>query len=229
MLDGTLYAKLNIAALIALDDIQHGFCQVPLDAFVHDRSRFKDIVRSYPRQERGQNAPRRPLSSNQFRCLRRLRISDLPGSPREFNIAPLTALVEIFARTAGIDAGREILLQRQRVITNDDRTSPTVREGAHQDGVQKLAILCVNRANIDGGMSLIYNDRLHPIFTGVLEPGDILFIDDAQLWHDATAIRRVDPGRAGHRDVILLTWPACREHENLSMINYSDAPRVKAA
>jgi hypothetical protein len=31
---------------------------------------------------------------------------------------------------------------------------------------------------------------------------------------DATPIRHLDPGRPGHRDVILLTWPACRKSEN---------------
>jgi hypothetical protein len=229
MLDGTPYAKLNIAALIALRDIQHGFRQVPLDAFVHDRSRFKDIVRFLICGRNVIKTPHgdlfHPINSGAYGGCASRTYPEVPAS----DIEPLTALIEIFARTAGINVGREILLQRQRVITDDDRTSPTVREGPHQDGVQKLAILCVNRANIDGGVSLIYNDRLHPIFTGVLEPGDILFIDDAQLWHDATPIRRVDPGRPGHRDVILLTWPACREHENLSTITYSDAPRFQAA
>jgi hypothetical protein len=149
MLDGPPYAKLNIAALVALGDIQHGFRQVPLDAFVHDRSRFKDIVRFLICGRNVIKTPHgdlfHPINSGAYGACASRTYPEVPAS----DIGPLTALIEIFARTAGIDAGREILLQRQRVITDNHGNSPTVREGLHQDGVQKLAILCVNRANID--------------------------------------------------------------------------------
>ena len=219
MLDGSpfkgdLCAKLNIGTLITVRDIQHGFCQIPLDTYVHDGSRFKDIARFLIRGGSVIKTPHgdlfHPINSDTYGGYPSRTYAEIPVS----DIGPLTALIEIFARATGVDAGREILLQRQRVINDDDGDSPTVREGLHQDGMQKLAILCVNRANVNGGINFIYDKRHDFVFAGVLEPGDILFIDDAQLWHDATPIRHLDPGRPGHLDVILLTWPACRKSEN---------------
>jgi len=74
-------------------------------------------------------------------------------------------------------------------------------------------MLCVSRNNIIGGVSSVYGRNGAIIFTGIVEPGEMLLIDDAELWHDASPIRRMDDSRPGHRDILIITSPACRESE----------------
>jgi len=209
---GNPFAKVDIRTQIRLKEIQSGFRHIPLDTYVHDGTRFKDIARfqvDSGHVTKSRHGPLfHPTNSGSYGGLTERRYSEVPDN----EIESLTEPIEIFARAAGIATGREILLQRQRVSIGPSGISLTVREGPHQDGVKKLALLCVSRANITGGISLIYDKNRTITFAGILKPGEMLFIDDAKIWHDASPIQRLDPSCPGHRDILIITSPACREH-----------------
>ena len=211
---GNPFAKVDIRARIRLREIQSGFSHIPLDAYVLDGTRSKDIARFLVNSGRATKSRHGPLfhptNSGSYGGLTERFYSEVP----EDEIGGLIEPIEIFARAAGIDAGREILLQRQRVSIGPSGISLTVREGPHQDGVKKLALLCVSRANITGGISLIYDKNRTVTFSGILQPGEMLFIDDAKIWHDASPIQRLDPSCPGHRDILIITSPACREQRH---------------
>jgi hypothetical protein len=213
---GSLFAKFDIGRLINLQDIQSGFHQVPLDPYVADGSRFKDIVRFEVSEggiaTKGPHGPLvHPINAGTYGGCSSRTYAEIPAADLE----PLTVLIEIFKRIAKIDPGQEILAQRQRVMINNDETARTVQEGRHQDGLKKLAIFCIARVNITGGISSLYDSRGNRVFAGTLKPGQILFVDDVMLWHDATAILPSKPGLPSYRDVILLNWPAEREEDHI--------------
>lgn len=85
-------------------------------------------------------------------------------------------------------------------------------EGIHRDGVEFVVMGCVDKANITGGISHLYNKKhTDPIFGITLEPGEALVVDDRELMHMATPIH-ADEGE-GYRDTILMGFHYwSREH-----------------
>jgi hypothetical protein len=212
---GSDFAELDIGKLINLRDVQNGFHQAPLDPYVEDGSRYKDIARFMI--SRGKVVKTlhgdlvHPINAATYGGISSRTYTEIP----ERDIKPLRVLIEFFARLGCIESGCEMLLQRQRVMVND-KTARTVQEGRHQDGLKKLAILCIARVNIRGGTSYLYNERGEQVFAGTLKPGQIIFVDDVRLWHDASPISPMKVGLPSYRDVILLNWPAERMEDHIA-------------
>lgn len=62
-------------------------------------------------------------------------------------------------------------------------------EGIHRDGSDYvIPALVLNRFNIRGGVSSIYNNRKEQIYRTVLEGGEFIFQDDRFLYHYVTPI-----------------------------------------
>jgi hypothetical protein len=80
-------------------------------------------------------------------------------------------------------------------------------EGAHRDGVDFVAVILVDRANIKGGETRVFeaNGPEGKRFT-MLEPWTMLLLDDAAVVHETTPIQ--PDGGNGHRDTLVLTWRA---------------------
>jgi hypothetical protein len=78
-------------------------------------------------------------------------------------------------------------------------------EGAHRDGVDFVAVILVDRHNIKGGETRVFeaNGPDGKRFT-MLEPWTMLLLDDAAVIHESTPIQPLGPG--GHRDTLVLTW-----------------------
>ncbi len=80
-------------------------------------------------------------------------------------------------------------------------------EGAHRDGVDFVALLLVQRRNIKGGESRVF-DANGP--TGVrftmAQPWSVLLMDDARVIHESTPIQ--PDGEQGIRDTLVLTYRA---------------------
>jgi hypothetical protein len=93
-----------------------------------------------------------------------------------------------------------------RIDTADGIGRPTP-EGAHRDGVDFVAVILVNRSNIMGGETRVF-DAAGPAgkrFT-MTEPWTLLLLDDAMVIHESTPI--MPTGEHGHRDTLVLTWRA---------------------
>jgi hypothetical protein len=210
-LKGCLHAKLEIGAVVPLRAIQEGFCRVAGDPYVTDGTRCKDIVRFTVDGPDIVKAPHadlfHPVNAKSYGNEASRSYSEVSSCDR----AAIVPVLDIFAKISGISGGQEVLIQRQRVqCSNAVEVAKTVREGAHQDGVQKLAIFCVDRVNVKGGISLLYNMDRELQFAETLQPGDLLFVNDVEILHDTTPITRVATDRVGYRDIIILTWPSDR-------------------
>ncbi len=63
-------------------------------------------------------------------------------------------------------------------------------EGIHKDGVNFLGFFVVSRNNIKGGTTHLYTAKEEkPVFSKVLNPGDLLLVNDRQFYHFTTPHR----------------------------------------
>ena len=95
-----------------------------------------------------------------------------------------------------------------RIDTGDGLGRPTP-EGAHRDGVDFVAVILVDRVNITGGETRVfdYNGPNGQRFV-LRAPWSVLFMEDARVIHESTPIRRALEDRPGHRDTLVLTYRA---------------------
>ena len=92
-----------------------------------------------------------------------------------------------------------------RIDTTDGIGRPTP-EGAHRDGVDFVAVFMVERVNIKGGETRVF-DAAGPSgqrFT-LTESWSVLLLDDARVIHESTPIQPVTEGQVGWRDTLVVT------------------------
>lgn len=91
-----------------------------------------------------------------------------------------------------------------RIDTTDGIGRPTP-EGAHRDGVDFVAILLVDRVDIKGGESRIFEiDGPNGKRFTLLEHWTLIILDDLRVIHESTPIQPTAEG--GHRDTLVLTY-----------------------
>jgi hypothetical protein len=80
-------------------------------------------------------------------------------------------------------------------------------EGAHRDGVDFVALLLVDRVDVRGGETRVFEAH-GP--TGVRftmqDSWSALLMDDERVIHETTPIQPVEANRIGHRDTLVVTF-----------------------
>jgi hypothetical protein len=93
-----------------------------------------------------------------------------------------------------------------RIDTADGIGRPTP-EGAHRDGVDYVAVILVNRRDIRGGETRVFEAQgIAGVRFTMTEPWTALLLDDARVIHETTPIQ-ADAER-GVRDTLVLTYRA---------------------
>ncbi|WP_205287703.1 2OG-Fe dioxygenase family protein [Luteibacter yeojuensis] len=82
-------------------------------------------------------------------------------------------------------------------------------EGSHRDGVDYVLVLLVDRENIASGTTTIHapDGRALGEFT-LAQPFDAALIHDPRVFHGVTPVTPLDPTKASHRDVLVVTFRA---------------------
>lgn len=93
-----------------------------------------------------------------------------------------------------------------RIDTTDGIGRPTP-EGAHRDGVDVVAVFMVQRKNVKGGETRVFeaNGPTGQRFT-LAEPWSLLLLDDERVIHETTPIQPVQTG--AYRDTLVITLRA---------------------
>jgi hypothetical protein len=116
-------------------------------------------------------------------------------------------LLSLAGVAAGLHAAPRWFVEAHlfRIDTTDGIGRPTP-EGAHRDGVDLVAVLMVQRHNVKGGETRVF-DALGPqgVRFTLQQPWSVLLLDDARVIHESTPIQPVDPGSAAHRDTLVVT------------------------
>lgn len=132
-----------------------------------------------------------------------------PVAPQVLNTPVWTRLLEsigtIFGQIRPVKRWY-IEAHQFRIDTTDGIGRPTP-EGAHRDGVDFVALMLVQRRNVRGGETRVF-DAHGPSgvrFT-MQEPWSLLLMDDARVIHETTPIQ--PDGDGGVRDTLVLTYRA---------------------
>lgn len=119
-------------------------------------------------------------------------------------------VLETFQELAQVPDGENMLIQAQRITCEPDREGLPSVEGWHRDGVTKIAILCVDRYNVNGGFSQFRpNDDMVNVILMCLSSGQMVIFDDESVQHRVTPIRCRSETKGGYRDVMLFAYPDC--------------------
>jgi hypothetical protein len=93
-----------------------------------------------------------------------------------------------------------------RIDTTDGIGRPTP-EGAHRDGVDLVAVFMVERQNIKGGETRVFDaDGPNGQRFTLTDPWSVLLLDDARVIHESTPIQPM--GTGGYRDTLVVTLRA---------------------
>jgi hypothetical protein len=93
-----------------------------------------------------------------------------------------------------------------RIDTTDGIGRPTP-EGAHRDGVDLVAVFMVDRHQVKGGETRVFDaDGPNGQRFTLREPWSVLLLDDARVIHESTPIQPLAHG--GHRDTLVVTLRA---------------------
>jgi hypothetical protein len=77
----------------------------------------------------------------------------------------------------------------------------------HKDGAEYILIMMMDRHNVSGGVSHIYDNEMRPLGEGTLEQaGDLVLVNDHAVYHGVTEISPSDPTHPAWRDVLVLTF-----------------------
>ena len=117
----------------------------------------------------------------------------------------LLDICDTFLKAGNFHESNEIEIHQMRIITTGQLT-PVSPEGVHQDGYDYIAIVGIDRYNIFGGAAQVYKTYGgKPIFECHLQSGEMLIINDKELWHNAIDISRIDESTTGYMDAFILT------------------------
>jgi hypothetical protein len=117
-------------------------------------------------------------------------------------------LVLAFSDSCKLHPEAEIGIHQIRTICSVDNLGNPAPEGIHQDGTDFIGIFSVDRDNIQGGETHLYTAKKEkPVFSKVLNQGELLLVNDHDFFHFTTPIKpQIDA--QGSRDVFVLTSPS---------------------
>jgi len=96
----------------------------------------------------------------------------------------------------------DISLHQVRQICYPGIISHNSPEGIHRDGVDYIiSALVINRQNISGGKSIIYDENKNSIYETILQNGEGIFQEDKTLWHYVEQIECLN-NCIGYRDIL---------------------------
>ena len=115
----------------------------------------------------------------------------------------LRSLGKLFAGLG--DTGRWYIEAHQFRIDASDGVGRPTPEGAHRDGVDFVAVIVVNRQDVKGGETRVFQaDGPLGMRFVIEQPWSALLLDDARVIHETTPIQPTGP--VAVRDTLVLTY-----------------------
>lgn len=123
----------------------------------------------------------------------------------------LQALAAVATRLRGVADGTSWFVEAHpfRITTEGGIGRPTP-EGAHRDGVDLVVVLMVQRHNVKGGETRVFDAHgTQGVRFTLHEPWSALLLDDERVIHESTPIQNQVAEQAAWRDTLVLTF---RQH-----------------
>jgi aspartate/methionine/tyrosine aminotransferase len=97
----------------------------------------------------------------------------------------------------------EVRVHQIRILASARERGEPSPEGIHQDGTDFLTLHLVQRSNVIGAESTIYDLNRRPIFQATLqEPLDSFILEDPRIMHGVTPVDPADANALGVRDLL---------------------------
>jgi len=207
-------AALSRAARSDLDAWLPGWADLPADAYLRDGGRYRrrrhscfvvdgDRVRQAPHRAHWQPVAYNALHGGLERWFEPM-LAGVAGSPAWARL--LAGMGRVCSSLKGAQPWY-VEAHQFRIDTTDGIGRPTP-EGAHRDGVDFVAVVLVDRHNVKGGETRVF-DATGPQgqrFT-LSEPWTTLLLDDERVIHESTPIQPLADAPAW-RDTLVLTYRA---------------------
>ncbi|QHA88459.1 2OG-Fe dioxygenase family protein [Serratia rhizosphaerae] len=98
-----------------------------------------------------------------------------------------------------------------RICCDAQQAGLAAPEGRHADGHDYIFQHLIQRRNVLGGASEVYDRNGRPVLTRVLQGFlDTLLLDDRKMLHDVTPLYPDDPHRAAFRDMLIIDFDPIR-------------------
>ena len=92
-----------------------------------------------------------------------------------------------------------------RVVSTKSEKGLAAAEGIHQDGYDFIALGCITRRYISGGVTSLYTGKKQKVYEKELVSGDVLFVNDRKLFHYTSPIETAQHQQSGCRDMLIVT------------------------
>lgn len=199
---------------IRLEDFQPFFNDLPVDPYIKGNyrqrrlSRFKvssDEVVKLPHGYLFQSKNYNPLVGDVKREFAEI-------DDRLIELVEFKKLLFAFSDFCKLNSvALEVGVHQIRTTCSPDNFGNPAPEGIHRDGTDLIGIFAVDRQNVQGGETHLYKNRKQdPVFKQVLNPGELLLVNDREFFHYTTPIKPATEG-VGTRDVFVLTCPSLIE------------------
>lgn len=195
---------------INLEGIKQFFPELPVDPYIKDNYRFRRLSRFTVSGNKLIKLPHGYFyQSQQYNPL----LGDVKREFAELDDALIELddfkkLVLAFSDSCKLHPEAEIGVHQIRISCSPQNYGNPAPEGIHRDGTDFIGIFSVDRDNIEGGETHLYTARKEkPVFSKVLNPGELLLVNDHEFLHFTTPIKPTS-AQEGTRDVFVLTSPS---------------------
>ena len=193
-----------------LEGIKQFFLDLPVDPYIKDNYRFRRLSRFTVSGDKLIKLPHGYFyQSQQYNPL----LGDVKREFAELDDALIELddfkkLVLAFSDSCKLHPEAEIGVHQIRISCSPQSYGNPAPEGIHRDGTDFIGIFSVDRENIQGGETHLYTDKKEkPVFSKILNPGELLLVNDHEFLHFTTPIKPTS-AQEGTRDVFVLTSPS---------------------
>ncbi len=94
-----------------------------------------------------------------------------------------------------------------RITCGNENIGFPTPEGIHRDGRQYILMVLVDKVNVTGGATAVYDLNKNKINQLTLDkPSDALLVYDEETMHGVTGIKRIQADQEAYRDVLVITY-----------------------
>lgn len=197
---------------IKVEGFKPFFNDLPVDPYIKGNYRLRRLSR-FTVSGSGNNLIKLPhgyfFQSKQYNPLvgdKKREFAELDDALIDLDI--FKTLVLAFSDSCKLHPEVEIGVHQIRITCSPNNYGNPAPEGIHRDGTDFVGIFSVDRDNIEGGETHLYTTKKQkPVFSKILNPGELLLVNDHEFFHYTTPIKPKSDN-LGTRDVFVLTCPS---------------------
>lgn len=143
-----------------------------------------------------------------------------------------TPIIKLGASQLPLDTDQDwqINVHQNRTVATLEKPGQLTPEGIHHDGHSFVMIAVFRRVSVDGGLTRLWQDGAdQPFWSGTLDDGQAVLLDDKAIAHDVTDVLPLD-GQPGHRDILIVAFSPWKarwygdDHDNAALNDETHEP-----